>query len=93
MDIYSSTEYFNRKNGAKLNAQVLVVNFKKMLTSNPSLSPELQVSIRISANIPGQEVYNTIYAYVSMHKVVFTGVTMVTVAITPRFTPRSGRLV
>ena len=44
MDIYSSTEYFTRKDGFKSNAQVLLVNFKKLLSSDPSVSPELQVS-------------------------------------------------
>ena len=45
MDVYSSTECFTRKDGSKLNAQVLLVNFKKLVTSDPSLPPELQVRL------------------------------------------------
>ena len=51
MDIYSSTECFTQKDGSKFNAQVLLVNFKKLLTSDPSVSPELQVRLFVHTEL------------------------------------------
>lgn len=66
MDIYSSTEYFTQKHGTKFSAQVLVVNFKKLLTSNSSVPPELQVRLKLQVNYSYRVMYNAITAIVEL---------------------------